>query len=45
MASQMTGRTKFYTLLMDDFELILGNAPEKRHQAYPLKMWVRDSAR
>ena len=41
MASQMAGRTRFYTLLKDDLDLILVDAPEKQHQAYPLKMWVK----
>ncbi len=40
MANQMAGRTKFYAILMDDFELIHLNTLLRRIEAHPLKMWV-----
>jgi len=42
MASQMTGRMKFYSILMDGFELISSDRLEKMPGAYPLKLWVKD---
>jgi hypothetical protein len=42
MASQMTGRTKFYTILIGDFDLIIADRLEKMPGAYPLKLWVKD---
>ena len=38
----MTGRMKFYTLLMDDLELISADRLQKMPGAYPLKLWVTD---
>src|SRR6266516_528077 len=40
MENQMAGWTKFYAILMDDFELIHLNTLLRRIEAHPLKMWV-----
>jgi hypothetical protein len=45
MATQVRGRPRFYTILMDDFEPINADRLGKGPEPCTLKMWVKDSAR